>query len=735
MRLTNRIKQMLAWLSVMTDKYPIHRNFDVYLLVLFILAGSIYVANTWSPSSYANALRVFQVQNYQPFFGKARSIRGDEWAVLTPYIQIAVKNKFQSTNNFSPYKENLRTFNVLPLKDWSLFFKPQMWGYFILPPAYAYSLYYYIFIFSFIFGYYKLLTFLRVDYRLALIGSLLLFFSRFTQVWWTNNAPVLSLAPWVMVAFLSPLRFYIKGPLFGYAVAVWLFSGLYPPFIIPTAFVFAVLWVVLRPDTIRLKNLFLGISATVLAVGLVYLYYQDIIPIVKNTVYPGQRISGGGGEHPFFIWAHFFPYITAIQFTPTIGYNKCEIGVMSSYFPLMVLIFSDAKSLINYFKKHLLQSALLLLGLMFMYCWVMLPVPATWGKIFLWHYVPPRRMLLGFGLLFNILFIILAQHTTWRIDAKRILLFVLFILGAWLGFKYSTTQGHLFQAWFDIVVLAPIVIVLLANWIFRKKFNEQAEWVKYTLGGAAVFTSLFTFYTFNPIQSARPIFQVPETPYLQHLRQLAACHPKGWLVVEGAHGAYFNGLGLNAINHVQLTPQLKIFREIFKDMPTDEFNFVFNRYAQIMPGFGEAKPRVIQGDAFSIPMERVAAAFSVEVGKPSLKMPVLQNGSIEHYFSYDTADGKKKLLLRGWADFSGLDKKQKLWVSSSGIQIAHVWSTRIIREDLAAQKREDLWGAGFVLLLTYDPAITSQEQILASLQLYAEDKMRGLSQIPFHNSQ
>lgn len=63
-------------------------NSRFYLLVCLLL-GIIYVSNAWSPSSYSLALDGIGVDAH-PDFGKARSIRSDEWVVQTPLTQALV---------------------------------------------------------------------------------------------------------------------------------------------------------------------------------------------------------------------------------------------------------------------------------------------------------------------------------------------------------------------------------------------------------------------------------------------------------------------------------------------------------------------------------------------------------------------------------------------------------------------------------------------------------------------
>ena len=105
----------------------------------FILLGVIYVGNTYSPSSYGIVLEQLKVKNKGLVFGEPRAIRSDEWAVVTPLTQATVNNDFKRYNESSFYKEDLRINYGLPIKDWGMAFKPTMWGYLFLDPAYAYS--------------------------------------------------------------------------------------------------------------------------------------------------------------------------------------------------------------------------------------------------------------------------------------------------------------------------------------------------------------------------------------------------------------------------------------------------------------------------------------------------------------------------------------------------------------------------------------------------------------------
>ena len=75
-----------------------------------------------------------------------------------------------------------------PLLDWGLPFKPTLWGFFVLPPAYAYSLYHYLPMVSVVVGWTYLLAALGAGRREGLLFSLAIAFTAFTQYWWNGWA-------------------------------------------------------------------------------------------------------------------------------------------------------------------------------------------------------------------------------------------------------------------------------------------------------------------------------------------------------------------------------------------------------------------------------------------------------------------------------------------------------------------------------------------------------------------
>lgn len=585
-------------------------------LVIALLMGVIvYVAFALTPSHYAIGLRYLGVEDARPLLLSARPIRSDEWTVLTPLFQTAVRGGFAAFNQISPYHESLKGFWALPILDGSLVFKPQLWGFWVLPPAYAYSLYFAVLWSAFLAGYTILFRQLGVNIWIAALGAVCLFFSGFVQVWWTSNAPTFAFAPWPLIVFLLPIRPWLKLPLLFWVCAVWVFGYVYPAFMIPAAFALAVLLLAFRRDAVTLGNIAVAVVALAALGSAFVLYFGDLIGTMQDTVYPGQRYMSGGGVEETRLLSHLFPFFTTIQFVPLLeNFNECEIAVVSTLLPMTMLCFVDYRSLLSALMENFINFWIAAAGLVLMLIWMIIPVPASIGQILLWTQVPPTRMLWGFGLLLTTSLVVLATKCSFVLSPLRLLAFAGLMIAAWLASKIGFTQiwsqvnvptwDAVTRSWFDWAVVVPFLAAAALVWKYRipQIFNTQA------LFAAAAVSGMMTYGTFNPFQQAFPIFDIPETPFLTSVREQAETNPNGWAVVPGWYGSLFSGAGVPAINHVLTAPQLAFFRRIFPSMPAEEFNHVFNRYAHIIPN-DALQPPSPQADVVMVPADAFRAAI------------------------------------------------------------------------------------------------------------------------------
>jgi len=357
-------------------------SFTPIFLAILLLAGLVYTACKMTPSSYGAALAFILAPQDGPTLGVSRPIRSDEWAILTPQVQAAVRNHFQRFNETSFYREDMRNYFMPPLKDWGLIFRPESWLFFGTSPALAFSAYWAFFMGLFIAGYYLMFVELGVAPVLACAASLALFFCGFSQFWWTTNGPIITGLPWVIWTILRPFGFVAKALLLTWMFTAWAMAMPYAPLLVDTAWAVPVVVLAFRP---RLATSWRDLGAVgfaaVAASVLLYVYFSDAIAAMRNTVFPGQRISPPGNVS-WAIWAsQWFPFLTFdLSAYESHEWNICEIGTVGSYFPLLTMCLLQYSKL-REDRYRELRRALWILGVAFLLAsiWQIAPAPLWMG--------------------------------------------------------------------------------------------------------------------------------------------------------------------------------------------------------------------------------------------------------------------------------------------------------------------------------------------------------------------
>lgn len=568
-----------------------------------IIYSIFYIGNALSPSSYGIFLNEIGAPSEGLVFGNPRTIRSDEWAVTTPFIQATVNNHFQRYNTTSPYKEDLRGFIALPLSDWSIPFKPTLLGFHILPPAYAFSLHYYALMVLFLIGYALLFYRCGASHAIAIGLSLLVYFSSFVQTWWTALAPPLAFFPWIYLTLIWNKPWKLKGVLLYYLSSCLLFSLFYPP-LFYTLGVLAVLFLYsFHRQAITVKN-GLSCGVAVIFAAATYLYYiKDNLEPLAQTVYPGQR-SLDGGTVPFLQWlSQFIPSLNmVIQWDIDLSLlqahdpslNICEISTIGSYLGILLLIFGRWKNyLLNLPKEDIRALAILGVGFLLVSLWMLAPIPASIARFIFLDKFNALRWFFTSGMLLLGIMVIVMKRLEIEITAWRLVLFQLFNLSviiSKISYYHTVSYNDLV-----IILLTTSLSVLLPFW--NKKYFH------YTIISLALANNILIFGLFNPLQSARPIFNIPQTSFVTSLKNTEHYNQQGFFTGE-LFGATANGLGLPSLGHVLSVPQLSFFRCYFPELPEHEFNFTFNRYNHIHLQKDLAKPVNVQADRSNLPRER-----------------------------------------------------------------------------------------------------------------------------------
>lgn len=284
-----------------------------FLLVFIVFTlGIVYVSKTWSPSSYGHVLQhhLGYVEG-GPDWGKPRPIRSDEWAVVTPLTQAAINNGFERFNRTSLYGEDLRMNYGLPLHDWGLAFKPTMWLYSFVNPAYAYSFHWFVLTVLFLVGHAWLFRWLGATPVVGVALAAGLYFTGFVQFWWNEKGPEFALFPWVILPLTTRLPIWLKAVLFYWAAVAWLLTNFYPPIQVSLAFVGLVLLMAKEPSLFKPRVAAVYTIAAVLSAATAALYLWDYLLATAATIYPGSRSVSGGS----LTWNHFRSWLwPAINF-------------------------------------------------------------------------------------------------------------------------------------------------------------------------------------------------------------------------------------------------------------------------------------------------------------------------------------------------------------------------------------------------------------------------------------
>jgi len=679
----------------------------------------VYVAKAWTPSSYAIVLNSMGKADVGPALGIARDIRSDEYFVQTPHFQMAVLGGFKDTDQISPYHESMRTFQAYPIKDWSALFKPHLWGFFFLGADHAYSLYFALLAMSFLVGWWLFFRLLGIEGKYAFLGSALLLFSHFIQVWWTTNAAAFAFAPWVGVAFLLPKSFATRALLVLYSSAVWLFGLLYPPFLYAMALVMATAVLALRPDALKFRSIVAALIGGLFAGALVFYYLHDIVEVMKNTIYPGQRSAAGGDVPIGQVIATFFPYINTLQFDPipinpdTI--DACEVGTISSYLALTMLCFAEMRTLIDAVRDYQRALIILLVAAIFCCVWLIAPVPARIGHLVLLDMAPPRRLLLAFGFIVHIALLILLPKLRWSVTLRRVAIFA-----ACIGVSFWLSKGKLpfpllVQNWFDLLIV-PLVLAAIALGYFLRRPGAMGV----LLLAAITACNLLTFGTFNPLQSATPIFDFHRSDLVKDLRKLGQVDPRGWVYLIGGYGAALNGLGVTAIDHTPMSPQQAFFAREFPELPSETRNYDFNRYAHIILAF-QAEPSVFQDQVF-VPLQHFARNDYVVRG--TIKDALPSAGSIDGYAIIETSPGHYAVEVSGWGEFTSVNAGQKLVFS--GDSFAPTGLARDLRLDVSTARKDSTMSlSGFRAFFETDHPNAEGPLAFATI-----DPVRGEHRVP-----
>ncbi|MFU9138722.1 hypothetical protein, partial [Erwinia tasmaniensis] len=378
-----------------------------------------------------------------------------------------------------------------------------------------------------------------------------------------------------------------------------------------------------------------------------------------DTLYPGHRAAGGGSVSVYEWLSQFLPFSTFNNnFDVFTASNICEIGAVGLPFILMLLFMIDYKKLnvkhLNFVMNK--KGVVLISGLILMNVWMLVPLPAWSGKIFLWDNVQPSRMKYAEGFLLSITFLLAVREIPLVVSWRRFILYsVLILVGWWL------TKG-LYTNWFNSSISSVDVgfrnnyldlIFIIAMFCTTLAVN----YLKCDALEAVMVTSTFllaiVMCQFNPVQSSETIFS-NHTNIKANLDPLVNTK-NGTLAVKGYFGATLNGLGYKSVTHVTAVPAMDVWRKYFPELDENKFNSVFNRYSHIRLA-DVAEPKLVWADAIEVPVNIFSNElyFPVTIDESShIPFSINKNEALTGFFK-SVHGGKLKTLSIMIGTYSGL---------------------------------------------------------------------------------
>ncbi|MGI9086290.1 MAG: DUF7657 domain-containing protein, partial [Chthoniobacterales bacterium] len=312
--------------------------------VLFLAAVALRL-NGSSSGCWARALH--SDENTGLLMGLPRPTRSDEWLVWTPAAlgQLHHQPPMPVTNP-SLGAGATPLLMSLPVRHYSMIFRPQFWGFFLGDEEFGFAWFWNAKIFGLLVSLFLLFRkLLRGRVALALLGSIAVAYSSYVQ-WFFSCPPMLPemLASWAVMLLAGRRCFDATA---GWkkllAAGVLVASSLnfilccYPPFQIPLAYLAlalfgAFLWE-RRARSLHGGFFWLAGAFALVAVLLwpIFLQCRATLEIIAQTSYPGTR-RGSGGTLPM---AHLFSgaldFFNAGQPAPAMFRNRTEA---SNIFPI-----------------------------------------------------------------------------------------------------------------------------------------------------------------------------------------------------------------------------------------------------------------------------------------------------------------------------------------------------------------------------------------------------------------
>jgi hypothetical protein len=601
----------------LSDPALLQLDYKLLLVVSGVfLAAFAYVAMALNQSSLGIWETVYPTRPVAGIadIGTPKRIRSDEWKVMTPWVlnQIHKGSPLQNPDiggESSPVLASVPIDGVLGLPQ----FKYAGFRFLGMDRGMSWWWAYKSFaLWLSVLWLCLLLT--RGSLAASMIGATWVYFSSFTQWWFSSALPEIMTAFAVGVIGAIYALFSAKRPLVvgGCALVVYaaanLALNLYPPFILTLGYLGGAILIgyALEKNAIsgfRSEVQFRAIALVVTA-GTIGVYgwafwsaASDSIAAVINTVYPGKRIAESGGVPVAkLLYGFFEPFrVGEQQFPlPSANGNACEASSFVLLAPLALLLVpwrrwtSRQNALLTTLAAFCVTAAL----------WVTTELPSPVERLMQaagWSAVTPKRTILALGVASVLLCVILfarIHNGSLQLPSRRARPVLVMVTVACLGLL-AWWLRQLDPIFFSLQVITMGVMAgaLMASGIVYGK-------ARLMIAGLAIY--VVPAMSVNPLE--RGIAALSEKPILLAAVRHSQAPDDKWLVVGDNFLAQgLRAHGLNVFGGSQYLPDRASLTVLD---PSKLHQSIWNRYATIrivsVPTAVEPQFRLTRGDQYAI---------------------------------------------------------------------------------------------------------------------------------------
>ena len=515
---------------------------------------------------------------------KPRESRSDEWLVWTPSILAQANHQpAYPVENPAVGAGKSPLIMSLPVWHYSMLFRPQLYGFFLLGTERGFAWYWNTKVFGLLAA--MFLLFLRLTRGrtgLALCGAALLFASSYVQ-WFFSCPPMLPemLSMWALaivciITLCERCSVLMRGgAIVGLVIGIINFAlCCYPPFQIPLVYLAAAIlcgwfWQSRGPDRNSAPRRTVVVSfaaAALCSCGVLIPFFIECLPtlhMVANTAYPGaRRCNGGGISFDSLLRGIAAPLVFEDTFPEKLD-NVCEA---SSFFPIaLAAVPLILVSLRGQWKNlKLILPSCLFLG--FFTLFSLVPMPHWLAAATGLSVTTTVRWVLVIGManiVIAILFLPEAAKAPLKLRGLAWLV-AMVLTGCW--FVAASRTSPIFLTGWRIAALAVASAMLYASYLTGRArlFGLCSLCV---LGPAAL--------TVNPVtQGLGPLLRSPGSAAV---REIARSDPgAGWAAYNTAVLSQFLvAQGLPVVTGAKTLPDLRFYDQID---PGGRSRDIYNRY-------------------------------------------------------------------------------------------------------------------------------------------------------------